>query len=313
MSRLPFAIAAAAGALALIAATAIPASAGVPAHRGFGRHGGPEYYLSLGDSLSVGDQPNAQGATLPTDQGYADQLYAMLRRDDRDLRLVKLGCPGETTATLNGGGICGYAGDQRYSLTADTGTQLAAALKFLREHPGQVPLITIDIGANDLNNCIALGSISVIAACVPPVFAAIGHNLAETLAALRAADPRATIAGMTYYVPELASWLTGATGRAFAEGSLPLATALNSTLTADYAQAGAVVADVFTAFHSSDLTDQVYLPGVGMAPEDVALICAWTWECAAPPVGPNEHANAAGYAVIARTFLVALREAGYRS
>jgi hypothetical protein len=145
MSRLPLALAVA-SALALTAATAIPASAAVPAHRGFGGHHGPEYYLSLGDSLSVGDQPNAQGVTLPTDQGYADRLYAMLRRDDRDLRLVKLGCPGETTTTLNAGGICGYAGDQRYSLTAGTGTQLAAAVEFLREHRGQVPLITIGIG-----------------------------------------------------------------------------------------------------------------------------------------------------------------------
>lgn len=313
MSRLPHAIAAAAGALALTAATAIPAAAAVPAHQGSGEHRGPEYYLSLGDSLSVGDQPNAQGVTQPTDQGYADQLYAMLRQDDRDLRLAKLGCPGETTATLNDGGICGYAGDQRYSLTADTGTQLAAALAFLREHRGHVPLITINIGANDLDQCIALGSISAIAACVPPVFAAIQRNLAGTLAALRAADPDATIAGMTYYVPELAFWLTGAAGKAFAEGSLPLATALNSTLTADYTQADAVVADVFTAFRSSDLTDQVDLPGFGMVPEDVALVCAWTWECTPPPVGPNDHANAAGYSVIAQTFLAALREAGYRS
>jgi lysophospholipase L1-like esterase len=312
MSRLPFALAVA-SALALTAAAAIPAAAAVPVHRGSDGHHGPQYYLSLGDSLSVGDQPNAQGATLPTDQGYADQLYAMLRRDDRDLRLVKLGCPGETTTTLNAGGICGYAGDQRYSLTAGTGSQLAAALEFLREHRGQVPLITIDIGANDLNNCVALGSISAIAACVPPVLAALGQNLAETLAALRAADPNATIAGMTYYVPELASWLTGPAGQAFAEETLPLATAFNSTLTAGYARAGAVVADVYTAFRSSDLTDQVYLPGFGMVPEDVALICAWTWQCAPPPVGPNEHANAAGYSVIARTFLAALREAGYRS
>jgi hypothetical protein len=39
----------------------------------------------------------------------------------------------------------------------------------------------------------------------------------------------------------------------------------------------------------------------------VARICTWTWECAAPPVGPNEHANQAGYAVIARTFRAAYR------
>ena len=180
--------------------------------------------VALGDSLSVGDQPNAQGVTLPTNQGYPDQLSAALRRHDRDLRLAKLGCPGETTGTLNHGGICGYAGDERYSLTAGKGTQLAAALAFLRAHRGHVPLITIDIGANDLSACISLGSLSAVAACAAPAIATAGQNLAVTLARLRAADPRAVIVGMSYYVPELAAWLTGPSGQAFATGSVQIAT-----------------------------------------------------------------------------------------
>jgi lysophospholipase L1-like esterase len=307
MPRLRLTAAAAMAAAALVASIAIPAAAapahGQPAHR---EGTGPEYYLSLGDSLSVGDQPNAQGVTLPTDQGYADQLYAALRGHDHDLRLAKLGCPGETTATLNGGGICGYAGDQRYSLTADTGSQLAAALAFLHAHRGHVPLITIDIGANDLNGCVALGSISAVAACAGPAIQAAGKNLAVTLGALRAADPQATIAGMSYYVPELAAWLTGASGQAFAEGAVQLGEGLNATLAVDFKAAGAPVADVFDAFKSTDFTDTVPLPGFGSVPENVALVCQWTWECAAPPVGPNEHANAAGYAIIAKAFLAVL-------
>jgi hypothetical protein len=152
--RIGAAVAATGAALALAVSAALPATAAMADERT-----GPSYYLSLGDSLSVGDQPNAQGVTLPTNQGYADQLYAALRAHDRDLRLAKLGCPGETTATLNKGGICGYQGDQRYSLTADKGTQLAAALAFIRAHHGHVPLITIDIGANDLNGCVVLSPI----------------------------------------------------------------------------------------------------------------------------------------------------------
>jgi lysophospholipase L1-like esterase len=309
MPRLTYALGAAAAALALTAAVTTPA---VAAQRPDSHFGG-EYYLSLGDSLSVGDQPNAQGVTLPTDQGYADQLYTALQRTDRDLRLVKLGCPGETAATLVNGGICGYAGDRRYSLTADAGTQLSAALAFLHAHRGRVPLITLDIGANDLNPCIALGSIPAIAACIPPVLSAIGQNLGTTLAALRAADPHAMIIGMSYYDPELAEWLTGSAGEAFAQGSIALATALNQVLSAVYQQARVPVADVFSAFDTTDMTDTVNVPGIGTLPEDVALICQWTWECAAPPVGPNEHANEAGYGVIAATFFATLREAGYRS
>jgi lysophospholipase L1-like esterase len=309
MPRLTYALGAAAAVLALTAAAATPA---VAAQRPDNHHGG-EYYLSLGDSLSVGDQPNAQGVTLPTDQGYADQLYAALRRTDRDLRLVKLGCPGETSVTLVNGGICGYAGDRRYSLTADSGIQLSAALAFLHAHRDRVPLITLNIGANDLNPCIALGSIPAIAACLPPVLSAVEQNLGTTVAALRAADPHAMIVGMTYYDPELAEWLTGSAGEAFAQGSIALASALNQVLSAVYQQARIPVADVSSAFDTTDMTDTVNVPGIGTLPKDVALICQWTWECAAPPAGPNEHANAAGYGVIAATFLATLRQAGYRS
>lgn len=317
MRRLSLMAIAASSALALACATALPAAA---ASRGPGstgdharfvhhrNHRPPEYYLSLGDSLSVGDQPNAEGVTLPTDQGYANQLAALLQSHGIGLRLVKLGCPGETTATMINGGICGYAGDHRYSLTADRGSQLAAALAFLRAHRGHVPLITIDIGANDLNPCVTLGSISAVAACARPVIETIGKNTADVLARLRAADPHAAIAGMTYYVPELAAWLTGPSGQAFARGSIPLAEALNGVLTADFEAEHVIVADVFTAFKSADITDMVDLPGFGEVPRDVAMICELTWECAAPPVGPNEHANDAGYKVIADTFASALRD-----
>jgi hypothetical protein len=40
----------------------------------------------------------------------------------------------------------------------------------------------------------------------------------------------------------------------------------------------------------------------GLVPLNVAVICKLTWMCAAPPVGPNIHANVAGYAAIAVTF-----------
>ena len=68
------------------------------------------YYLALGDSLSQGVQPDAAGTSVETGQGYADQLYAMLRPSQPTLQLVKLGCPGETTATMIHGGICHYPG-----------------------------------------------------------------------------------------------------------------------------------------------------------------------------------------------------------
>ena len=61
----------------------------------------------------------------------------------------------------------------------------------------------------------------------------------------------------------------------------------------------AVCADVFGAFGTADFTKQ------GTTPRNVALLCQWTWACAAPPRGPNQHANQAGYQVIARAFMQA--------
>jgi len=303
MPRLTHVIATAAAALALTAATAVPAVASAQ------RPAAPkaEYYLALGDSLSVGVQPNAKGVDELTDQGYADQLYAVLKHANSSLRLAELGCPGETSHTLNKGGICSYKGDKRVSLTGKTGSQLAAALAFLAAHPGQVPLITIDIGANDLNPCIALGVISKIVACLTPVFVTLQKNLAATLVPLRAADPHAAVVGMTYYDPELADWLTGKSGQAFASASIILATQFSELLTGVYEKAGASVADVFTAFDTTDMKHTVNVPHIGKLPKDVALICLWTWECAPKPVGPNEHANAKGYHVIAETFLATLK------
>ena len=36
------------------------------------------YYLALGDSLSVGIQPNSRGQQLETDKGYVNDIDAML-------------------------------------------------------------------------------------------------------------------------------------------------------------------------------------------------------------------------------------------
>jgi lysophospholipase L1-like esterase len=222
------------------------------------------------------------------------------------LTLVKLGCPGETTGTLIGGGICGYSGGQRRSLSGGGGSQLGAALSFLHAHRGQVPLITLDIGANDLAPCVELVSPAAATACAGPEITTVKRNTARILAALRAADPQATIAGMTYYAPQLAVWLTGTAGRTYTAGALPLVEAGNAALTSDFRDARARVAEVFTAFDGADLTGRLTLPGFGPVPAAVARVCEWTWACAAPPAGPNAHANAAGYRVIAAAFYRAL-------
>jgi lysophospholipase L1-like esterase len=259
-------------------------------------HSGPRvtYYLSLGDSLSQGVQPNRAGDSVPTRYGYADQLYSALRRHDLGLRLVKLGCPGETTGTMIKGGICSYHG----------GSQLAAAITFLRAHQGQVSLITIDIGGNDPNSCVTRPSVGNLASCSRFIPGATA-NLTEIIARLGEAAGRARIIGMNYYLPVLAEWLYGTVGQVLARASERLAAGYNGLLANVYKVSGARIADVFSAFHTADFDRQVTLAGFGKLPRNVAAICQWTWECAPPPRGPNQHANQAGYGVIASAFLLA--------
>ena len=120
------------------------------------------YYLSLGDSLAQGYQPIGGPTThnvLPIygyDQGYADQLFKLVRDRYTQLRLVKLGCGGESTVSMLDGSqdpsVAASCGPPSfYALRyPDGGTQLTEAMAFLQEHQGSVALVTIDIGANDV-------------------------------------------------------------------------------------------------------------------------------------------------------------------
>lgn len=247
----------------------------------------PVYYLSLGDSLAKGVQPGPTGNNAPTARGYPDQLAERLRGVLPGLRLVKLGCSGETTTTMIHGGICGYS----------AGGQLAEATRFLRSHRGQVALVTIDIGGNDPNSCIVGAQYLTIPGCMSRRMKLTERNLTTILGRLRsAAGPRTLMVGMTYYVPELGLWKTGQGGKALAGLTADFVAGADKMLTKRYHRFGARVADVFDAFRSADFRQ------VSAVPVNVSAVCALTWMCASPPRGPNEHANDAGYRVIARSF-----------
>ncbi len=262
-----------------------------------GERPGPRYYLSLGDSLALGVQPTVTGASEPTSSGYPNRIYSVLRAHDPDWRLVKLGCSGETTHTMIHGGICRYL----------AGSQLAQAEQFLRAHRGHVGLVTIDIGANDPNSCI-IGPVA-----LSKITSCMGNSINETLSDLRtimgglrsAAGPDVKILAMSYYVPELAGWFYGMSGKEIAVLTERLIASYNRLLADIYHHYGAQVANVFGAFHSSDFADKVRLGRLGLLPRNVATICEWTWSCAQSPRGPNEHANDTGYGVIALAFLLA--------
>lgn len=285
-----FLLLASATAVALLAGAAMPVAAaartGLPA----------KYYVSLGDSLALGVQPDpASGQDVGTDRGYVDDLFAHYRAQfSGTLHLVKLGCAGETTTSMltGAGSPCTYPRER---------SQLGAALAFIRAHRSAVVLITIDIGANNVDGC-ATGA-GIDQACITSGFAAARSDLPKILGALRAAAGEDTVvAGMNYYDPFLAEYLAGPDGQAVAVQSVKLDVAFNSLLGASFGAFGIPVADVQTAFSTTDFTDTGTVPGVGSVPAGVARICEWTWMCAPFPIGPDFHANQAGYHVIAVAF-----------
>jgi len=242
------------------------------------------YYLSLGDSLAQGYQPIG-GPPSPLgfpgyNQGYADQLLKLVRDRYEDLRLVKLACGGESTTTM-------IVGSPWCGADFPAGSQLAEAKAFLQVHRGEVAFVTINIGGNDVTSPEEGG------------VAAIEANLPVILAQLRAAaGPGVPIVGMSYYHPFLPDVWFGTHDPAALQGAVDWILGFNGLLASLYAAAGDPVADVETAFSTSDVGDA---DGDGV-PTDVEQVCAWTWRCTPPPHGPDIHPNSAGYGVIAHAF-----------
>jgi lysophospholipase L1-like esterase len=242
------------------------------------------YYLALGDSLAIGVQPSPSG-DVPTKQGYADDLYKAFRTRIPGLALAKLGCSGETTTSMLDGGICSYS----------AGSQLAAAVAFIETH--HISFITLDIGANDIDHCVTASGIDPV--CVSTAFTTVGTNLPKILAALRAAAGASKlIVGMNYYDPFLAAWTLGTAGQALARETVQITDQFNSLLHTAYQAFSVPVANVAHAFQINNFT---VIPFINL-PVNVYLTLSWTWMGAPPPLGPDIHANAVGYAVIAGAF-----------
>ncbi len=263
--------------------------------------GDTHYYLSLGTSLSVGVQPNGSGVTLPTSDGYADQLFDSIKpafdaggAAPRELQLNRLGCPGETLDSMVNGGSCLYL----------AGSQLDAAVDFLTDNAGKIHLVTIDMGGNDFRNAGCIGA-TVDLNCVNAAGTQIATDLATVLTTLRnAAGPSTTIVGVNYYNPYLSSWLDDAAGQVLAVETAQAVAVLTGMLDTTYGTAGIPVADVATAFESDDFTTIVptSLPAPNdQLPVSVANICDLTYQCSPAPEGPDIHANPAGYALMAAT------------
>lgn len=258
------------------------------------------YYLAIGASESVGVQPVAgRRRGVPTDEGYANDLLATERARWPGLRLVQVGCPGETAvAAVRGGGPCTYP----------TGSQLSTAVQFLQAHRPATVLVTVDLGFNDVRRC--LDRRSVDPGCVPHALAGIRRVLPGALARLRAAGGRRMrVVGLEHPDPFVARFLGGRTARDFATETLGVFDRLNRVLDAVYRRARVPVANVPRVFGTADRRLTV-LAGHGHVPVGVARDCRFTWECPPGPFAGNLHPNAQGYWAIARAVASAVGDAG---
>ncbi|GAQ50484.1 SGNH/GDSL hydrolase family protein [Streptomyces acidiscabies] len=249
------------------------------------------YYISLGDSIASGYQPDVDKDTRIA---YTDQLYTQLKQRDPGLKHIRLGCSGETTKTLISGGTCRYPKAK---------SQLDAALKAMAQHRGRIALVTLTVGANDIKACVSPAG-ALDAQCLNRTRTTMGKNIAQITAALHKAGTKNTrFVGSTYYNPFLATWLLGPAGQKSAKDSAPLVKAANTGIAQVFKATGFQVADVAGAYFSDDFTTQVDTPAFGKVPRNVATICKLTWTCT-PQTDP--HPNAAGHKVIAAAFAGAL-------
>jgi lysophospholipase L1-like esterase len=301
----PLALLAALAALLLIAA---PASAASKA----------KYVVSLGDSFSAGVQPGpgqSKSYSYPK-VSYAQQMISRASKLMKTpLQLEMLACGGATTQSMPGvqvkqcdPGVGGFK--LPYANTGPRTSQLAYALKFLRQHRGQVGFVTMTMGGNNLLKCVDASTGGFDINCIQASYGEISDQLPTIAKQLKqAAGPGVPLLGIGYYDPYLQFYLRGQAQQAIAQASLPIAAQLNSTMQTAYQSAGWKWVGVENVFDTNVPLDQTTnLDPYGQVPVAVAMVCEMSWMCAPAPQGPNIHPNQAGYAAYASAALGVLKK-----
>ena len=276
----------------------------------------PKYYLSLGDSYSVGYQPVPGGAT----PGYTGYVATKLK-----MTLENFGCGGATSdSILTFTGVCGAPDSYGPPAATNAGTippgdsQEQAAVAFIAAHPGQIGLITVSIGGNDVTPCAAASPTNPVngetnaIACVAVGVTTIKTNVTTLVDDLStAAGPSVPIVGLTYPDVLLGLWVyptypASSSNQTLAkESTEAFSLLINPTLKSAYTGVpdGKFV-DVTTATGAYlPLTKLKNLPPYGKIPKAVAEVCHYTWYCA---LG-NIHATTIGYTEIGKLIKKAVK------
>jgi lysophospholipase L1-like esterase len=255
-----------------------------------GAAGDEKLYVALGDSLAAGYQPG--GAEL-RETAYPALTARRLGAEGADLTVENLGCSGETTTSLLEGGTCDYA----------EGSQIEQAEALLKSRTGEVGLVTIDIGGNDLLRCVRAGA-DIDTKCVAKGVETVEGNLPTILERLRAAagaDVPVLVLG--YYNPWVAAKAldqpvqgVDAAARAY--------TRLSSVIEGSAEDTGATFVGLDDAFATDDTTPTTI--NGRTVPENAARVCTLTNICTAGDI----HLTDEGAATVARVLSEAAAKAG---
>ena len=278
--------------LALVALVTVGTLALPTVAQASSRSSSPTYYVSVGDSYSVGYQPG-----LGSTPGYT--VYVA---DRTHLKLVNFGCGGATTTSiLDSVGCPDVLPHTIDGVTYPTTTQVAAAEAFISAHQGHIGLITVSIGGNDVTEC-ALQANPI--GCVGTAVTKINTNVTTLASDLRtAAGAHVPIIGLTYPDMILGAYVWPKQPPTTAQLSLAKESVaafkllINPALSKAYTASSGAFVDVTAATGAyTSLSRTVKTTAYGTIPVAVASVCALTWFCAQG----NIHAKTPGYTLIGK-------------
>jgi lysophospholipase L1-like esterase len=237
-----------------------------------------KWYVSLGDSYAAGWQATGPHAGHTTRNGFAYQLTDEASDKGYHFTLRNFGCGGATTTSILDSIGCPAAALGPGAAPYPAATQADAAVEFLKQHKGQIGLITVSIGGNDVTKLVS--------------------ELRD------AAGPDVPIRGITYPDVILGEYLSGPSGQQLASLSVTAFKSLiNPALSAAYASVGGKLVDVTTATGAyTPLTQTTTLAPYGTIPVAVAKVCSLTYYCQYKDIHPHTD----GYKIIADLLLDSL-------
>ncbi|HVM64664.1 MAG TPA: SGNH/GDSL hydrolase family protein, partial [Acidimicrobiales bacterium] len=278
----------------------------------------PAYYLSLGDSYSVGYQPSPTSAATYGYTGYVAKK--------EKLTLENFGCGGATTASMTVfTGVCGVDGFGppaafNAAPIPSGDSQVTAADTFIAAHPDQIALMTLSISGNDITPCAGASPTNPVngatdaVSCVTAGMASVNANLGGIVSNLSAAAPGVPLVGLTYPDVLLGLYVCTPNGDntcsagdhsnpLIGESTYVFQYDLNPALSGVYTSVpGGIFVDVTADTGAYGSMTQFKGSVFGKVPAPVASVCKLTWYCAEG----NIHANTKGYQDIGKFITAAL-------